>query len=145
MTILKGAMMALQTAVTSDVTPDAISFGSSISGGVVVGTSIEDVTGINASISISASSSNSNQTVSLSRTGSSSGTGNPLTFVNNDTIQVFVAGVANTYQSGTITVTNVTDSNTTLTTFTAINDDSSGPGGGFGGGFDPQSYINNSL
>jgi len=116
---------------SSDVTPDAISFGSSVSGGILAGTSTEDVTGINASISISASSSNSSQTVNLYRTGSSTGTGNPLTFVNNDTIQVIISGVSNTYQSGTITVTNVTDSNTTLTTFTAINDDT---GGGFGGG-----------
>ena len=124
MTILKGAMMALQTAAAADdVTPNAVNWGdcNDIVGGSG-SNSNQTISGITSSINLYWERTTGGTDITvyyIKNNGSAVEIDENTNFSvsNNDTIKWTVQTNSSTLQAGTIAVHNASDSNATLDTF----------------------------
>lgn len=99
----------------TDVTPNAINWGN-VSGDISGSNSNQTFGGIDTNITVSWSYSGTGSVTVLGVVNNGSGAGSPVSIANGDTLRFSVSsgGAA----SGTVTVVNVSDSSTTLDTFT---------------------------
>jgi hypothetical protein len=122
MTILKGAMMALQTVAADDFTPNAVNWGDCVDTINGIGTnSNQTIDGITSSINLYwVRSGGSNITVYYSKNNGSYtiiAQNTNFSVSDGDTIKWQVQTFSGTAQTGTITVRNASDSNASLDTF----------------------------